>query len=124
MKVEIDDAAYEAVLRMLPAALETLGIDDGAPIAERMQEKLLLLTLSNMTCTGALEYNFNRQRVLDVFRASPRLLRHWTWMFPGSSLNADSTSLRYIELKTNRKRFSQLHSRMLEDMDGVPSWPD
>jgi hypothetical protein len=103
MRIEIDAVVHQYVMRMIAATFYAAD----APLemikeTERAQEVVFMHTLEGMIMSGAAEHNYDPLRKIDEFISTDRLIKHWGWLFPGSSCDVDRSERLLFEIKGKR----------------------
>jgi hypothetical protein len=120
MEIEIDAAVKVYAFRVLAEILGPEFSNEGA----RSQERALMCILEGMVASGAAEHNYDKSRELDSFLSTERLIRNWSWVFPGDQLNVAGSERDVLKIKGKRTRY--FNNRWLAPDPGnpIPSWPN
>jgi len=80
MKIQVDETMYQYLLRATAAAphrlLELEDVSD-----ERTREFSLIGALEFAVVIGGAAHRFDARRRIDIFESTPRLIRHWSWLW-------------------------------------------
>lgn len=90
---------------------------------DQTRDFTLMAALESAVMMGAMSHHFDARRKVDVFQATSRLIKHWSWMFPGDQLEADCEDVRLIELSGRRSRYFTKEWAMFDASDPPPAWP-
>lgn len=83
MKIEMDAAVNVYVFRVLAEILGQKFADQEA----RSGERAFMCILEGMVASGAAEHRYDESRNLDSSLSTERLLRNWSWVFPGDKFD-------------------------------------
>jgi hypothetical protein len=124
MRVEIDAAVREYVVRVLASVLH--GPQASVKFDEKngsLQERAVMCVLEGMVASGAAEHRYDETREVDEFNSTDRLIQNWSWVFPGDEYCIDRSERQILEMRGKRSRY--LNKRWLapDQSNPIPSWP-
>ena len=61
--------------------------------------------LGNAVVSGAASHSYDAQRNIDQFVCTDRLVRNWSWLFPGAKLTAGRLQKYLLEIEGSRSRY-------------------
>jgi hypothetical protein len=121
----MDSVVKEYVTRILGSALYGpngfLGVED--EISETLKEKITMSVLQTMVISGAAVHNYDIKTKVDQFLSTDRLVRHWSWIFPGATLPADRDKCHVLTISGKRARYFNKDWLTGDPEDPPPSWP-
>lgn len=90
MKIQVDGVMYQYAQRASAALFYgPHRLPEFESVThDRTREDVLIASLEFAVMIEASTHRFGARRNMDIFEATPRLIRHWSWVFPGDKLNA------------------------------------
>jgi hypothetical protein len=125
LKLEMDVVVKEYVMRMMSSMV--LGperlVELPDQVSDRMKERLLMSLLGSAVLSGAANHSYDGQRRVDEFVCTDRLVRNWSWLFPGATLTAVRSEKCLYQIKGSRARYIR-DGWLAADNMPVPPWPN
>jgi hypothetical protein len=92
---------------------------------EHAREIATMGILERMLVLETVAHEFDRAENIDVFTSTPRLIQHWTKIFPGKILKCSADD-EYIVIEMSGKRSRFFNKGWLSDRhrkEGARAWP-
>jgi hypothetical protein len=124
MKIELDAAVHEFMLRMLASILfgpqACVKSDDEN---ERVQELAFMRVLEAMVASGDADHKYDKVRGVDEFKSTDRLIRNWSWVFPGDKFSLNRSRSYSLTISGKRSRYFNSQWAVIDPNGPPPQWP-
>lgn len=125
MKIQVDGIMYQYVLRVTAAAFYGAARFPELENADKKtKEFALVASLEFAVVIGGSTHRFDAAKAIDIFEATPRLIRHWSWLFPGDRLNEYDPEHKVFMLSGRRSRYIKGDWAKPDRFDPAPKLPD
>jgi hypothetical protein len=80
--------------------------------------------LGSAVVSGAASHSYDEQTNIDQFVCTDRLVRNWSWLFPGAKLTASSLQKCLIEIEGSRACYIREGWLAADRNNPPPPWPN
>ena len=126
LKVEMDVVVKEYAVRMVSSVCfgpnRLVELPD--QVSERLKERVFMSVLGSAVVSGAASHSYDAQRKIDQFVCTDRLVRNWSWLFPGAKLTADRRQKYLLEIAGSRSRYIREGWLAADSNNPSPPWPN
>lgn len=107
MIVAMDAVVQEYLWKMIRDLCKNVpSFDECTQGDDAAKEEVIMAMLTGLVVGGLATHRFIRREKLDEFRATQRLIKHWSWLFAGSILQVEDTSeMSYISIERHRSHY-------------------
>lgn len=120
MKIEIDAAVKVYAFRVIAEILGPEFENESA----RLWDRALMRILEGMVASGAAQHKYDEGRDLDSFLSTERLIRNWSWVFPGDKFSVVYSEREIFKVKGKRGRYFNSKWLAPDPENPIPSWPN
>jgi hypothetical protein len=124
-KVEMDAVVKEYAMRMMSSVAfgpnRLVELPD--QVSDRLKERLFMSVLRSSVVSGAASHSYDAQRNVDRFVCTDRLVRNWSWLFPGATLTASRLQKCLLEVGGSRSRYIR-EGWLANKNNPLPPWPN
>jgi hypothetical protein len=126
LKVEMDAVVKEYAMRIMSSVVSGPNrlVELPDQVGDRLKERLLMSVLGNAVVSGAASHSYDAQRHIDQFVSTDRLVRNWSWLFPGAKLTADRLQKYPLEIEGSRSRYIREGWLAADRNNPSPPWPN
>lgn len=123
-KVEMDEIVKEYSMRMIHSLMYSKKSDFilTGELDEEMKEDIWMSVLRSMVRSGAATHTFRAEDAMDVFTSTDRLIKNWSWLFPGAKLPSRLTVRGLLKISRDRSHFFADAWTETNEKNPLPLW--